>query len=130
MSRHTKGVAVFRMWAQSDKDREFMLANGMEPSRLLDNQGAAPLMVGETRVAMVDCQSKFKRGQGHESECAERDANAARLALCWNTHDELLEALTAVINDCDHSPAYPGTISTTTEDKARAAIAKAKGELK
>ena len=48
-------------------------------------------------------------------------ANAARLALCWNTHDQLLEALDVVLSRCIGLDPF-------AEQQARAAIKAAKGE--
>lgn len=52
-------------------------------------------------------------------------ANRARLCLCWNTHDELLEALKAC-RDYLHYADGPEAFRTEY-DKANAAIAKATG---
>lgn len=50
-------------------------------------------------------------------------ANAARLALCWNTHDQLLEALQRVVQADDNAE-----LSQDDIEVARAAIKAAKGE--
>ena len=56
-------------------------------------------------------------------------ANAARLALCWNTHDQLLEALEIAVNsDLGALWAWPDTAKETWLQNARAAIKAAKGE--
>lgn len=55
---------------------------------------------------------------------ARRDADAARLVLCWNTHDELLAKLRAIIDQEQHD----GDAETHMHDMAdlaRAAIASA-----
>lgn len=43
------------------------------------NDGAIIIM-GETRIGMVDAQTYYERGQGHNAECPERDANARLIA--------------------------------------------------
>ena len=52
----------------------------------------APIEDGRKRVAVVDCQTTFKRGTGWQTECAERDANAQLIASA----PALLEALASV----------------------------------
>ena len=51
-------------------------ALGLKPVRALSNDGGIAIMAEDKRIAVADCQSRFKRGQGHNAECAERDANA------------------------------------------------------
>lgn len=62
--------------------------------RLLTNDGAIPIMGPDPdqeakRIALVDCQTRHKRGQGWQTECAEREANARLIAAA----PELLESL-------------------------------------
>lgn len=47
------------------------------------------------------------------------DPNAARLALCWNMHDEMAEALEYWVNAAQHDPKYAAWLG-----KARAILAK------
>jgi hypothetical protein len=54
------------------------------------------------------------------------EANAARIALCCNTHDELLAALEEMLAD-QETLKEPARNESACE-KARAAIAKARGE--
>jgi len=54
----------------------------------------------------------------------EKDANAARIALCWNCHDELVEALDELLH-IDPSN-YEKLIAA--EENAREALRKAKGK--
>ena len=62
---------------------------------------------------------------------AERQANADRLALCWNTHDELLEALEKLADNVhaglcwEHDYGQPPSSLDALID-ARAAIKAAK----
>lgn len=68
----------------TDDHPDELRAAGIEPVRALDNAGAMPIMTADGpdrfRVALVDCQSVFKRGQGHQAECAQRDATALLIA--------------------------------------------------
>lgn len=53
-------------------------------SEMLTNEGQRPIMErmpdGENRrIALVDCQARYKRGEGWKAECAERDAIAAAI---------------------------------------------------
>lgn len=84
----TSGPAEFRKWAQNKTDILLMEKHGIKPIRVLMNDGSAPVMVGDKRVALVDCQTDFKRGKGHLTECAERDANAELITEAFNVHHE------------------------------------------
>jgi hypothetical protein len=66
------------------------------------------------RIALVDCQTRFKRGQGWQTECDEREANARLIAAA----PELLDALQEFV------ARYPNNVGVVL---ARAAIAKATG---
>lgn len=57
-------------------------------------------------------------------------ANATRLALCWNTHDELVAALEEVIGEHERWLAADerGDLVLPSVDAARAALAAARGE--
>ena len=75
--------------------------------------------------------AKLSRRTG-DGESGETAANAKRLALCWNMHDELVEVLRAllkaedsILNDSD----CPGQVklylcSKFKSDKARSVLAK------
>lgn len=65
-------------------------------TRFLTNDGQLPVMAPDPdqetkRVVLVDCQSPFKRGQGWQSNCAERDANAALIAAATVLLAEVIE---------------------------------------
>jgi len=83
-SKHTPGPYWWRLYANEPEDVERARALGIEPVRMLTNEGQIALMAGaqgdSRRVALVDCQTNFKRGQGYKTECAERDANARLIA--------------------------------------------------
>ena len=69
------------------------------------------------RIALMD------RNEQHTTPC-ERDANAERLARCWNTHDALVEALRACVAViCE--PMCPHEQIGAALDKARSAIKRA-----
>ena len=73
------------------------------------NDGAVAIMSDQegdnsTHIAFITCQANFKRGTGWQAECAERDANAARIVQCVNgwdalkqSHDELVVALQGLL---------------------------------
>lgn len=62
--------------------------------------------------------------QGTESKHrANRRADADRLALCWNAHDDLLEACEAMLHRFDHLDTDAGKREAC--NMARVAIAKA-----
>ena len=97
MAKHTQGKLIYKRYLHDDDTRKKMKSVGMEGDYLmLSNEGQAFLLSEDGKqVALIACQSDFKRGKGHLSECEERDANAARLSLCWNCHDSLVEALSS-----------------------------------
>jgi hypothetical protein len=63
------------------------------------NDGAVPVMsVGDpdgdrVRVALVDCHTKYKRGEGHKVKCPIRDANLALILRAVNSHADMIAAL-------------------------------------
>jgi hypothetical protein len=105
--------------------------------RFLTNEGQLPIMApdpdqGYKRIALVDCQTKFKRGHGGETECSERDANALLFVRAANAHDDLVAALECCERWFEkHSPTAELIDGTTAEHpmltSIRAALAKAKG---
>jgi hypothetical protein len=64
-------------------------------------------------------------GRRDDAPNEELAANAARLALCWNTHDQLLEALEGLMELEKRGRIMP---IGREWDAARAAIKAAKGE--
>jgi hypothetical protein len=101
--------------------------------RLLTKDGAIPIMGPDPdqeikRIALVDCQTRFKRGQGWQTECDEREANARLIAAA----PELLEALIAVNEILQMTLSFGMGFSDGHEGSparlAADAIAKATGE--
>jgi len=96
---HSPAPWEFREWAtEPDPELEALAAKaGRSVKRvpMLTNDGARIIMAGEggehRRVALVECQTKYKRGQGHETECAERDANARLIAAAPDLYTSLRE---------------------------------------
>lgn len=119
-TKHTEGPWTYTKFAQSAEDLELMKKHGIEPTLLCNNEGQAIVMAGDYRVALVDCHTKFKRGNGHKTECAVREANARLIAAA----PELLAALEGLIEgvaalDAKHVKGM---------GRARLAIEKAKGK--
>ncbi len=126
-TKFTKGPWVFRVWAQNDEAIARMKEVGMEPLRLLMNDGAAPITSTDTesgspRICLVDCKTPYKRGQGYLQECAERDANAHLIAAA----PELYAALSLLVRNIEQ----PLDIATSQYGivEAKTALAKARGE--
>lgn len=120
---HTPGPWKTRLYFQDEADLAELQELGIEPTKALTNDGARAVMAGETRVALIDCQTKFKRGQGHRSDCPERDANARLIAAA----PELLAAIKPLaFSDTKNPP--PGVESTdwrAAVHAARTALAAA-----
>lgn len=95
MREATPGPWSFRLYSMTDEHIAEARSVGLTPPRLLTNDGAAPVMGPNGRIALVDCQTKYKRGEGYKAECAERDANAQLIVRAVNERDELLAALKA-----------------------------------
>jgi hypothetical protein len=120
-TKHTPGPWVVRVYAHTDDDMAEMEKLGIRPVRMLTNDGCVPVMSADYRVALVDCQADYKRGQGYRAECAERDANAVLIAAA----PELLAALQSVMGFINTDSRFD---EFTEMQTARAAIAKATGE--
>ena len=126
---HTKGPWEFAIYGLEPEMIEKQRQAGIEPIRTLTNEGQAPIMGGgdddRRRVALVDCQADYKRGQGYKAECAERDANARLIAAA----PDLLEVSERMLAWCEYWVAQLKTDPDQDIITAmRAAIAKAKGE--
>lgn len=115
-AKHTAGPWKYRLYATDDTP-EMLAKFGIKPVRMLDNSGAMAISHADGRVALVDCQASYKRGQGHATECSERDANARLIAAA----PDLFEALTSVMKEI----ALKGQLSDATAMLALEAIGKA-----
>jgi hypothetical protein len=66
-----------------------------------------------------------------DTNYSERDANAHRLALAWNCHEQMLEALSECLDELEYlmkaSDSDYARPSESTITQVRAAIAKATG---
>lgn len=106
------------------------------------NQGEAFVTGENSRIATVDCVSSFKRGQGSEHKCEERDANVHLIAAAPDLY-EALEPFAAMLDAIELSSQAPqsGTWYSMESSKvgernmtieqfkaARVALAKARGE--
>lgn len=92
------------------------------------NDGAIAVRAEEGRVALVECLTDFKRGEGHSVIAPVRDANARLIAAA----PEMLEALRDMVFACDDPQPDPNIslalALVAVLPAARAAIAKALGE--
>lgn len=72
------------IWHATAEQLAEQRAFGLDPAPALAGDGSRFVMTevdGERlRVALVDCQTPYKRGQGHRTDCATRDANAQLIA--------------------------------------------------
>jgi hypothetical protein len=99
-AKHTKGPWRFQEWMHSDEElaeiRKHEAAGlPVHPVACVFNNGERVIMGPAGRVALVDCQTPFKRGKGHETECAERDANARLIAAAPDLLAACQDALAA-----------------------------------
>ena len=99
----------------------------------LMNDGALPVSSDQGQVARVSAQADFPRGQGHNSECAERDANAHLIAAAPDLYAALADLLSAyaepdkqICCNGQHCGCQGSTVQQMAEHYARAALAKAR----
>ena len=136
-TKPTPGPWTFRFYANSDKEVAEARKFGIEPVRMLDNNGACAIMSGDgddaKRICMVDRQAKAKRGEGYKTECSERDANARLIVRAVNCHADLVDGCNALLGlfqllcARDDAPAWLKDAFETSHrvTEARAALAKA-----
>ncbi len=126
MSKHTPTPWTARWFYGTKEDQELQKVHGMALVPSLGNEGERFIVAGEgdncKRVALVDCHTRFKRGQGHQAECEERDANAALICHRVNTYEELVEALRAVVARYGPDATY---LESEVWNQARSALALA-----
>jgi hypothetical protein len=96
--KFTPGPWVFREFFQDAEEIAKAKKHGLEPTPYMDNDGSRYVYVNgddgmvRANIAMVQSQTRFKRGKSFGGECAERDANARLIAAA----PELLGALLRV----------------------------------
>ena len=83
----------------------------------LHDMERATIVAGKPGGEIANCLNGF----------GEQEANAARIVLTWNCHDELLEALKGLVNYAEavRLSAGMGKSQIARLERARAAIAKA-----
>lgn len=118
-TEHTPGPWHSPLFHGSAEENAQALSLGLELVPALFNNGERFVMAESGRVAVVDCQTPFKRGQGNRSECAERDANARLIAAAPDLLASLME-----IYELEEGP---GETDRPMMARAKAAIAKATG---
>jgi hypothetical protein len=115
------------IYTQGDDQIAKLRSVGMEPTRMLTNEGQVSIMATfgdeRVRVALVDCHAKFKRGEGWNKACAERDANAYVLAAAKDSLAGCVEALVYL----DAKEPWPAVGRANLHALLTAAVAKAKG---
>lgn len=125
---HTPGPWRFRLYLFDGDDLALMQSRGIKVGRWLTNDGEVTIMGADRRVCVVAPRVEYKRGKGHEVECAERDANARLIAAA----PELLEALSDLLDaleTCRSIGKLKGG-KLVAENLASAAIDKATKETK
>lgn len=110
----------------STEDKTLMKQHGMTPVQALTNEGSRLLMSKGKRVALIDCQTSYKRGQGHQTECAERDANAEFIVRAVNSHDALVAALEEARNALNDMAKDTSSSAIAIQNKAVTAYMRAR----
>lgn len=91
----------------------------------LTNDGKRAVASDDAGIAWVHPQTPYKRGDGWQHHCEEREANARLIAAAPDMLNALLSAEIAVAELCqDQDPANECWVTLAA---VRAAIAKAKG---
>jgi hypothetical protein len=125
MADHSPGLWEFREYLFDDAQLADMRKHGIEPIRTLMNDGGAVVMSGPPgapdrhRICVVDCQSDYKKGQGHVANCPTRDANARLIAAS----PKLKLALQNIMAFVDAGKEIPGDIA----HDAHAVLAEVEG---
>jgi hypothetical protein len=127
LDKHTPGPWVCPIHHGSEADNAKMLELGLALVPALTNEGQRFIMTTVRspdgpdikRVALVDAQVHFKRGKGHQSECEERDANAALIAKAPEMREALKRICAITTGDGPHG----------SMDRLNAIFAIAKGAL-
>jgi hypothetical protein len=93
-------------------------------------------MIVEIRTPMGEGNLFVEKNEyGHReyigSTSGNAHANAARLALCWNTHDDLVEALEAAeshLDYCGYGDEWERECAEGLPEKIASALSAARGE--
>lgn len=105
---------------------------GQSEIGILTNEGGKPIMGPDgfgdfKRIALVDCQMRYKRGEGWKTDCPEREANARLIAAA----PELLAAAIYAVQqmaDGDEPEIDDDGDEVEPFARLRAAISKARGD--
>ena len=129
MSEYTPGPWVSPVFHGTDENNAEAIKLGLKPVQALSNDGSRFVMADDKRVALVDCQAYYKRGRGHQIDCAERDANAALIASAPYLVDGI-NALLGLLQLICARDDIPSDIKLSIEsshrvDEARMALKKA-----
>lgn len=99
-AKWTQGPWHWSKYMGGDAQAEELKQLGGNPVRSLMNDGSTPVSAGEgddrKQVATVTCQTPFKRGEGWQAECEERDANARLIAEAF-AMEALLEPMLDIL---------------------------------
>lgn len=125
-TKFTPGPWRSPMFHGSDETIAEARAFGLTPIPALDNDGSRFLMADGKRIGLIDCQTKHKRGQGHKTECAERDANAHLIAAAPELYAALTNMCEVWAAICRATGWEPSRV--VQYDDGIAALKKARGE--
>lgn len=123
MTNFTTGPWKCRLWLT---EPETIAGRSVAGVPALLNNGERTVTANGKRVAIVTCQTEFKRGYGHQTECAERDANARLIEaapdMCAALHALLGAASLSAATGKPFAADSPGIVA------ARAVLARITGE--
>lgn len=98
-----------------------MSAKHTEGTLQVDGEYEARLFIGDRCIATAHNEDLPR------ANIVEAQANAARLARCWNTHDDLVNALKTIRQAIEDTDADGLDRSAWMKETAAAAIAKGEG---
>ncbi len=76
----------------------------------------APMWLSQSEPRTHLATVRVRRGECKADDVEEAEANAHRLALCWNSHDAMLEALRLAFRHSIHRA--EGRVKLTAKDQA------------
>ena len=100
--------------------------------KFANNDGSIPVLFGDPdsddsgRIAMIDIQSKAKRGEAWRSKCPTRDANAQLIAAAPDLYEALRDLVEAATTEFNGKGASGYALARLSD--ARAALRKATGD--